>query len=150
MYRLVLPTLLALAGAVMASPFGGLFAGERPGSVGNGTLSPCPGKPNCVSSRATDDAHRIAPIPFADSAEAAMRRLAAVAAALPGARVVVARPDYLYVEFVSRIMGFVDDFEAVPDASGTIHVRSSSRVGRSDFGVNRARIESLREAMAKR
>jgi uncharacterized protein (DUF1499 family) len=62
--------------------------------------------------------------------------------------VVVAQPTYLHVEIVSRIMGFVDDLEAVPDAAaGVIQVRSASRVGRSDFGVNRERVEALRAAM---
>jgi uncharacterized protein (DUF1499 family) len=148
MRRLAFLALLAASSAVMASPFGALFAGERPATVGNGILAPCPGTPNCVASRATDDAHRIAPIAFRDEPAAAMRRLAAAAAALPGARIVTSRPDYLHVEVASRIMGFVDDLEAVPEASGAIHVRSASRLGRSDFGVNRARVEALREAMA--
>ena len=150
MRRLVAFAVLVLAGPLMASPFGALFAGERPAHVGRGTLTPCPDTPNCVSSRASDAAHAIAPIPFRGDPAAALQRLAAAAAALPGARVVASRPDYLHVEVASRIMGFVDDVEAVPDASGVLHVRSASRLGRSDFGVNRARIETLRETMAKR
>jgi uncharacterized protein (DUF1499 family) len=149
MRRLVALAALTLAGPLMASPFGSLFAGERPAHVGRGPLAPCPDTPNCVSSRAGDAAHAAAPIPYRGDSVTAMQRLAAAAAALPGARVVTARPDYLHVEVASRFMGFVDDVEATPDASGAIHVRSASRLGRSDFGVNRARIEALRDAMAK-
>jgi len=140
--------LLAAAAVAMASPFGTLFAGSRPATVGTGTLAPCPDTPNCVASLAADDVHRIAPIAYRGEAAPAMQRLADTAAALPGARIVTSRPDYLHVEVVSRIMGFVDDFEAVPGASGVIHLRSASRLGRSDFGVNRARVEALRTAMA--
>ena len=148
MRSLAVLALLAASTLAMAGPFGTLFAGERPATVGTGTLAPCPGTPNCVASRAADEVHHVAPIAFRGEAAAAMRRLADAAAALPGARIVTSRPDYLYVEFASRIIGFVDDFEAVPEASGAIHVRSASRLGRSDFGVNRARVEALRMAMA--
>lgn len=140
--------LLAFPGTVMASIFGTLFAGERPADVGVGRLAPCPGTPNCVASQAADASHAIAPLRYRGDPTAAMRRLADAAAGLPGARVVTARPDYLHVEYVSRVMGFVDDLEAVPGASGVIDVRSASRVGRSDFGVNRERVEALRSAFA--
>jgi uncharacterized protein (DUF1499 family) len=75
-----------------------------------------------------------------------MRLLTSLASTLRGARIVTARPDYLHVEFSSRVMGFIDDFEAVPDGSGVIHVRSAARVGEADFGVNRRRVERLRNA----
>ena len=74
-----------------------------------------------------------------------MQRLAEAARALPGATV-TARADYLHVEFASRVMGFIDWLEAVPDPSGVIHVRSAARVGEGDFGVNRRRVERLRDA----
>ena len=150
MRRLVLAALLALPATVMAALFGAWFAGERPPGVGTGTIAPCPGTPNCVSSSERDVAHRIAPIAYTGSTDAAMHRLTEVVAAMPGARIVVARPGYLYAEFTSRVMGFVDDFEAVAATPGTIEVRSASRVGRRDFGVNRARVESVRERMAQR
>lgn len=148
MRRLAFVALLVAATAVIASPFGTLFAGDRPATVGTGTLAPCPDTPNCVSSRATDESHRIAPIALRGDPSTAMRRLAVAAAALPGARIVTSRPDYLHVEVASRLMGFVDDLEVVPDAAGIFHVRSASRLGRSDFGVNRARVETLRAALA--
>ena len=67
---------------------------------------------------------------------------------LPGAQVVAARDDYLYAQFATRWLGFVDDGEFwVDPAAGVVHVRSASRVGRSDFGVNRQRIEAIRERL---
>jgi uncharacterized protein (DUF1499 family) len=148
MRRLLALALAALAAPLMASPFGTLFAGERPAQVGQGTLAPCPATPNCVSSAASRAENAIAPIAFHGDPAAAMQRLAAAAKALPGATLIVARPDYLYVEVASHFMGFVDDLEAVSDpAAGVIQVRSASRVGRSDFDVNRKRVEALRAAM---
>ena len=67
----------------------------------------------------------------------------------PGARIVTRKPDYVHAEFQSRMIGFVDDLELQVDAAAqVIHVRSASRLGRRDFGVNRARIEALRAAFA--
>jgi uncharacterized protein (DUF1499 family) len=82
-----------------------------------------------------------------------MRRLATLVAAMPGATVVAARDDYLYVQFETRWLRFVDDteFALQPDAgsgAGVIHVRSASRLGKGDFGVNRARIEAIRTRLA--
>jgi len=66
----------------------------------------------------------------------------------PGARVLRADSDYLYAEFRSRVMRFVDDVEfALDRARGVFHVRSAARVGIRDFGVNRARVEALRGAL---
>jgi uncharacterized protein (DUF1499 family) len=68
---------------------------------------------------------------------------------MPGARVVTARADYAHLEFATPLMGFVDDVElAVDTAASVIQVRSASRVGTSDFGVNRKRIDDLRRAFA--
>jgi uncharacterized protein (DUF1499 family) len=97
----------------MASIFGSLFAGGPPPTLGvrDGRLSPCPDRPNCVSSQATDDAPRIAPLPFIGDAAAAMATLAGVVRAMPRATIVTERSDYLHVEFASATFGFVDDAE---------------------------------------
>jgi uncharacterized protein (DUF1499 family) len=69
---------------------------------------------------------------------------------MPRAKVVTAEPNYLYVEFTSKLMGYVDDTEFYLDEkAGVIQVRSASRLGRSDFGVNRERIESIRAQLAQ-
>lgn len=135
----------------MAALFGDLFAGHPPATLGahNGALAACPGSPNCVSSRAADDAHSVAPFEYADDSRTALGRLAGIISTQPGARIVTREPDYLHAEFESKWMGFVDDLELQVDpVVHVIHVRSASRLGRSDFGVNRARVEALRAAFA--
>jgi uncharacterized protein (DUF1499 family) len=77
-----------------------------------------------------------------------MARLRAVIDRLPGARVVEQRDDYLYARFQTRLLRFVDDAEFWYDpAAQAIQVRSASRLGRKDFGVNRARVEAIRAQM---
>jgi uncharacterized protein (DUF1499 family) len=153
--RARLAGILALAvatlapGAAGAALFGSLFAGARPPGVGTGTLAACPDTPNCVRSAAADPRHAIAPIAASPPLQAALAELVGIAAAMPGARVITSRPDYAHLEFETPLMGFVDDVEfAVDAAAGVIQVRSASRVGTSDFGVNRKRVEDLRRAFA--
>lgn len=120
-------------------------AGEPPQNIGNleGRLAGCPDSPNCVCSFETRDSHRIEPL------NANLARVQQVLMGLPEARIVTSSGNYLYAEFTSRIMGFVDDVEFLydPDA-GITHVRSASRLGYSDLGVNRKRIEAIRSALA--
>ena len=111
-------------------------------------LAPCGEAPNCVSTGETRESHRVEPIAFADDSEAAFERALAAVNELPGARVVVAEDGYIHAECRSRIFRFVDDLELQVDAeAGLIRVRSASRVGYSDMGVNRRRVESLRAAL---
>jgi uncharacterized protein (DUF1499 family) len=142
-----------LATPAMASPFGTLFAGTPPATLGapGGRLAPCPDRPNCVSSQAGPGPQAIAPLTFQGDPDAAMKALAAAIATLPGATIVTVRADYVHAEFASAVMGFVDDGEFALDAGAkVIHVRSAARLGHSDFGVNRQRIETLRAAFAAR
>jgi uncharacterized protein (DUF1499 family) len=130
-----------------------MFAGKRPDYLGvkDGKLPRPKRTPNNVSSQAepTDAEHSIAPIRFKGSAVEAM---AAVRKAVEGserATVVRHEGNYLYAEFRSKLLGFVDDVEfTYDDKAGVIHVRSASRLGRRDFGVNRARVEALRSKIA--
>lgn len=126
-----------------------MFSWKRPGNLGvhDGRLAPCKRTPNCVSSQAdpADRRHYVAPLAFQGAAEAAMAALKRTVETAPGARLVRADADYLYAEFRSRVIRFVDDVEFVLDRrNGVFHVRSASRVGKHDFGVNRARVEALR------
>jgi len=152
MRRIVLALALSWPSLAMAALFGSLFAGSPPAGLGvrDGTLAPCPATPNCVASAAGDDAHRIAPIAYHGDAAAAMAKLAKAVAAQPGATIVAQRDDYLYATFQTPLMGFVDDVEflATP-GSGAIDVRSASRLGYSDLGVNRKRVEVLRAAFVE-
>lgn len=109
-------------------------------------LPPCPDKPNCVSTQATD-AHAIAPIRYRSAQREAMQRLLAVLRALPRTTIVEAGADAVRVEFRTRLFRFVDDALFVfDDQTRTIHFRSASRVGHSDLGVNRRRMEDIRSA----
>lgn len=122
----------------------------RPETIGlvDGNLAPLPDKPNCVSTAATDELHSIAPLTFSGNATDAVDRLAAVIVAMPSATVIEQRENYLYVEFRSRLFRYVDDVEFLIDTdTETIQFRSASRVGYSDMGVNRARMEQIRGMM---
>lgn len=130
-----------------------VFAGKRPSNLGviNGHLAPPKRSPNCVSSQADpgDIEHYIAPIRFVGSAPDAMARLRKVVETTGGAVVVKQDENYLYAEYKSTLLGFVDDVEFLAsEKDGVIDLRSASRLGRRDFGVNRERIESVRARFA--
>ena len=125
---------------------------KRPSNLGlvDGRLRACPNSPNCVCTRATDEEHRIEPFRFAGSAAEALERLKQVIGALPRTKIVTASDDYMHVEFTTLVMRFVDDVEfTVDEKTRTIHFRSASRVGYSDLGVNRRRMEAIRAAFEK-
>lgn len=111
----------------------------------DGRLAECPDRPNCVSSQAAQSGHYIEPLPIATSSEESLRMLTVIIESMPRAHIVSAAEEYLHVECHSLVFGFVDDVEFVVDGSaGVIHCRSASRVGHSDLGVNRKRIEAIR------
>jgi uncharacterized protein (DUF1499 family) len=125
----------------------GLLSGRRPGDLGvrDGRLKPAPDSPNAVSSQATTAYHAIDPLTYSGSREDALEALADVVKALPRTTIVTRREDYLYAEFASALLGFVDDVEFyLPPDQKIVHVRSASRLGHSDLGVNRTRVEEIR------
>jgi len=102
-----------------------------------------------VSSQATDTEHRIASIGYDSSSAIAMARLKRVIGGMKRARIVAEKDDYLRVDFTSAIMRFVDDAEFYfDDRSKRIEMRSAARLGYSDFGVNRRRMETIRKRFA--
>ncbi|MCG9683716.1 DUF1499 domain-containing protein [Vibrio sp. Isolate23] len=105
---------------------------------------PCGDKPNCVSTQDTREEYNLAPFTLTESAN--IDAIEQVALELPGAKTAVKEGNYLRIECTSKIMRFVDDLELKIEANQLI-VRSESRVGYSDFGVNRKRAEQLREAL---
>jgi len=116
-------------------------------------LAPCPDSPNCVSSQApeSDDKHYIAPLRFSGDPATAWQRLKSVVLAEKRVTVMVEQSDYLHAEMRSLLFRFVDDIEfSLAADKGLIHVRSASRVGYSDFGVNRKRVERIRAAFDSR
>jgi uncharacterized protein (DUF1499 family) len=112
-------------------------------------LAPCPNSPNCVSSQApeSDHEHYIAPFRFSGNPATAWQRLMAAMLAEKRVSIIVEQGNYLHVEMRSLMFRFVDDVEfSLAASAGLIHVRSASRVGYSDFGVNRKRVERIRAA----
>lgn len=114
------------------------------------SLPPCPRTPNCVSTQATDAEHAIAPIPYSGPAAEALRRLVAILRDIPRTTITSVDAETVRAKFRTRVFRFVDDAVFVlDDATKTIHFRSAARLGRRDFGVNRARMEQLRAAFEK-
>jgi uncharacterized protein (DUF1499 family) len=127
-------------------------AGTRPSDLGphGATLAACPPQPNCVSSDATDAEQRIEPfalrMPAADAWLAAQRAVAE----MPRTQILSDGSDYLHAECTSLVFRFVDDLELqLRAAERVIAVRSASRLGKDDLGVNRRRVEALRAELVK-
>lgn len=117
--------------------------------AGGGRLAPCPDRPNCVSSFAEDAEHRVEPLTLAGDPAAALARLKRILEAMPRTAVVEEGDNYLHAEATSLIFRYVDDLEVLIDPNaGKIHLRSASRAGYSDLGVNRKRVQALTEAWA--
>ena len=123
---------------------------RRPTNLGvkDGRLAPCKPSPNCVSSQAdpADREHYIVPIAFHGS----MADLRRAVESMARASVITMDASYLYAEYRTKLLRYVDDLELFYDtAAGIVHVRSASRLGRRDFGVNRKRVEELRARLTR-
>ncbi len=132
---------LALFGSISRQMVGPQWTG--------GPLASCSEKPNCVSSFSDTEEHAIEPLASGADAAPAMQRVAEAIAAMPRTVIVRSEPNYLHAECTSALFRFVDDLELFlyrePDRDAAVlHVRSASRVGYSDLGANRRRVESLR------
>ncbi len=126
-------------------------SGTPPGDLGvrAGRLTPCPTSPNCVSSQEERVTRQIAPLAAKPDPSAAFARLASLLEARSDARIVEQQEGYLRVEFRTTL-GFVDDGEFLLDpGQGVIHLRSASRLGWSDLGKNRRRLEEIRAAFTQ-
>jgi uncharacterized protein (DUF1499 family) len=128
-----------------------MFSGTRPDNLGvkDGRFAPCKPTPNCVSSQAdpADGEHYVAPIAF----NGTMQELRRAVESMERATVISEEGNYLYAEYKSRLMGYVDDVELwLDEKARLVQVRSASRLGRRDFGVNRERIEALRLLIGSR
>lgn len=147
LFRIALAIFAVLAAAVLirfAMLGHASKSGEAPGLV-SGALAPCPDKPNCVCSEFDEDtAHLIAPIDYsAAPPEGAWGDILQIIQELDG-QVVVSNEGYVAATFSSSLFGFIDDLECRLDSSGRrIQIRSASRVGHSDLGVNRKRVEAM-------
>lgn len=115
---------------------------------------PCPKTPNCVNSQTADEKNYIQSLHYTGTQQAARFRLLQILESEKRAKVITAQHNYIRVEFTSALFRFIDDvefyFPVEQDGEKVIHVRSASRVGHYDFGVNRKRIEEIRSKFNKR
>ena len=127
----------------------GCSSGQKTGVV-NGRLLPCPGSPNCVSSQSPDGSHKMNPIKYNEPVTKAMEKLEAVLSREKRVKIITSEPDYIHAVFSSNFFRFKDDVEFYADDSNkVIHFRSASRLGYSDFGANRKRMEKIKNAFNK-
>lgn len=111
-------------------------------------LESCPGSPNCVCSTDTDPAHQIAPLKIAGDSEQAWQTLLEVLRADGSITIITATERYIRAEAKTRLLRFTDDVEFLLNLEqGVIDIRSASRIGYSDLGKNRKRLEGIRSAM---
>ena len=154
---LVIVALVVVLGAVGAGQ-GGLYQSTAPNDLGvrDGRLKPPSNTDNSVTSQAAlypDHPQRaysdIAPLALRGDGPATLAKLKTVVAGMDGAKIVKSEPDYLYAQYTTKWMKFVDDVEFWFDPkAGVIQVRSASRVGKGDMGVNRQLNEAVRAALA--
>lgn len=147
---------LAVLGVVGAGQ-AALFQGSTPTDLGvnSGKLKPPSETDNSVSSQASlypdhprHVAAQIAPIAFRGDGAATLARIDAIVRTMDGATVVKRDAEYLYVRFTTPLLKFVDDAEFwVDPVAQVVQVRSASRIGEGDMGVNRERIETVRAAL---
>ena len=127
----------------------GAFEGTQPDNIGvtDGHLAACPASPNCVVSQEADEDHAIAPIIYSVDRETARASILDILSVVPRTEVVAQTDDYILAKSESRLMGFVDDTEFYfPKNEKVVQVRAAARMGESDLGVNRRRIEQIRLA----
>lgn len=114
--------------------------------VQNGRLTPCPSSPNCVSTFDTDAQHGMQPLRYEGETDAARARLLNIVEGLPNTTIISEQPNYVHIEFRSRLWRFIDDVEFyLPQDENVVHFRSASRLGYGDGGVNRARMEQIQQ-----
>jgi uncharacterized protein (DUF1499 family) len=111
-------------------------------------LADCPPSPNCVCTQASRVKQAMKPVGFVGSPAEAIARVADLIESLPRTQLVERRPHYVHAVFSSRLLRFKDDVEFLADqATGQLHYRSASRLGYSDLGVNRQRMQRLRQML---
>ena len=147
MYHYIQKLLLIFIGAAVIFFVFSLCLAGTPDNLGlnNQFLSPCPRTPNCVSSQEKNLQHSVLPITFEGSLKLAKERLNRVINSMRGSRILKQDDLYWHVEFTTQILRYIDDVEFYFDGSQSlIHLRSASRKGYWDLGVNRRRVETIR------
>jgi len=109
-------------------------------------FTPCPKTPNCVSSMEVNKDRFVASLVYQDSIEAARGRLIEVVNGFKRTRIEENSGQYIRASFTSFLFRFVDDVEFIfDDKEKQVHMKSASRSGSYDFGVNRRRCEAIRD-----
>lgn len=142
----LIPLLVIVSLALMSA------TARRPSALGvtDGRLAHCPDTPNCVSTQTDRADCRMEPMPIVGDPANALSRLRTVLSAMPRTRIVTTDDNYLHAECTSALFRFVDDVEFFVDREQrVIHFRSASRVGKSDLGVNRQRMQAIAQAFGR-
>jgi uncharacterized protein (DUF1499 family) len=143
----MLYVLLAIAVWLLYFSALAVYSWRRPDlGVVSGSLHPCASKPNCVCSQGSPTDRTVAALPIgSETPSAAFDRARDSVESLPRTALITASPGYARYECCTQLFRFADDVELLLDEpAGVIHIRSASRVGYSDMGVNRKRVEALR------
>jgi len=119
---------------------------KKPIGIVDGKFYPCPNSPNCVSTQATNEKHKIDPINYSGSLNEAKENITKIINSLKRSKIITDKENYIHVEFRTATFKFVDDVEFLfDDSEKKIHFRSRARLGYSDMGVNRKRMEKISE-----
>jgi uncharacterized protein (DUF1499 family) len=117
---------------------------KKPTGIVDGKFYACPNTPNCVSTQATDSQHKMDPIKYSGSLSDAKARIIDIINSLKRSRIITDENSYIHIEFRTATFRFVDDVEFLfEDSEKIIHFRSRARLGYSDMGVNRKRMEKI-------
>ncbi len=117
---------------------------KKPIGIVDGKLHPCPKSPNCVSTQAIDDKQKMEPINYSGSLIDAKAKIISIINSLKRSKIVTNEENYIHIEFRTATFRFVDDVEFLfDDKEKVIHFRSRARMGYSDMGVNRKRMEEI-------
>ena len=117
---------------------------KKPIGIVNGKLHPCPKSPNCVSTQDIDEKQKMEPINYSGSLEDAKAKIIGIINSLKRSKIITNEENYIHIEFRTATFRFVDDVEFLfDDKEKIIHFRSRARMGYSDMGVNRKRMEEI-------
>ena len=118
---------------------------KKPIGIVDGKFYPCPNTPNCVSTQAIDNKHKIDPIQYSESLSEAKEKIFKIINSLKRSKIITNKDNYIHAEFRTATFRFVDDVEFLfDDSKKIIHFRSRARLGYGDMGVNRKRMENIR------
>jgi len=119
---------------------------KKPIGIVDGKFHPCPDTPNCVSTQAADNKHKIDPIQYSGSLSEAKEKIVKIINSLKRSKIITNKENYIHAEFRTATFRFVDDVEFLfDDSEKIIHFRSRARLGISDMGVNRKRMGIIRK-----